>query len=312
MPFPWGDNRRFSSDSNYFKHIFGIRVQKLTIDAGFTCPNRDGTVSTGGCTYCNNNAFNPSYCNPQKSISQQISEGIVFHTVRNRHADKYLAYFQAYSNTHGSLTKLKQLYSEALQNSNIIGLVIGTRPDCVDTNKLDFIEGLSHKHYIMVEYGVESCYNQTLEQINRGHTFEKAVWAIEETAKRGIRTGAHIIFGLPGETRQQMLYEAKIISQLPLQTIKLHQLQIIKDTPMARQYAQNPKHFNLFSLEEYFDFIIEFLEHLNPNIVVERFTNETPLRFLVSPPWGKYRTDQLMVMLEKRLEERDTWQGKKF
>ncbi|HOZ13205.1 MAG TPA: TIGR01212 family radical SAM protein [Tenuifilaceae bacterium] len=312
MSYPWGDNRRFNSYSNYFKREFGGRVQKLTIDAGFTCPNRDGTVATGGCTYCNNDAFNPSYCTPSKSITQQIDEGIEFHAVRYRRADRYLAYFQAFSNTHAPLDKLEKLYSEALSNPKIIGLVIGTRPDCVDEQKLDYFQELSKKYYIALEYGVESCYNKTLEMINRGHNFEKSVWAIEETHKRGIKTGAHIIFGLPGESRDEMMAEAAILSKLPLSTIKFHQLQIIKGTAMELQYQQNPSMFNLFGMEEYFNFMVDFLEQLNPTFVVERFTGEAPPRYLATPPWGNYRTDQLMVMLEKILEQRNTWQGRLF
>lgn len=312
MLYPWGDNRRFNSYSNYFKREFGGRVQKLTIDAGFTCPNRDGTVATGGCTYCNNDAFNPSYCTPSKSITQQIDEGIEFHAVRYRRADRYLAYFQAFSNTHAPLDKLEKLYTEALANPKIIGLVIGTRPDCVDEQKLDYFQELSKKYYIALEYGVESCYNKTLELINRGHNFEKSVWAIEETHRRGIKTGAHIIFGLPGESREEMMAEAAILSKLPLNTIKFHQLQIIKGTTMELQYQQNPSMFNLFGMEEYFNFMVDFLEQLNPNFVVERFTGEAPPRYLATPPWGNYRTDQLMVMLEKILEQRNTWQGRLF
>lgn len=312
MSYPWGDNRRFNSYSNYFKREFGGRVQKLTIDAGFTCPNRDGTVATGGCTYCNNDAFNPSYCTPSKSITQQIDEGIEFHAVRYRRADRYLAYFQAFSNTHAPLDKLEKLYTEALANPKIIGLVIGTRPDCVDEQRLDYFQELSKKYYIALEYGVESCYNKTLELINRGHNFEKSVWAIEETHRRGIKTGAHIIFGLPGESREEMMAEAAILSKLPLNTIKFHQLQIIKGTTMELQYQQNPSMFNLFGMEEYFNFMVDFLEQLNPNFVVERFTGEAPPRYLATPPWGNYRTDQLMVMLEKILEQRNTWQGRLF
>jgi len=312
MSYTWGDNRRFNSYSNYFKREFGGRVQKLTIDAGFTCPNRDGTVATGGCTYCNNDAFNPSYCTPSKSITQQIDEGIEFHAVRYRRADRYLAYFQAFSNTHAPLDRLEKLYSEALANPKIIGLVIGTRPDCVDEQKLNYFQELSNKYYIALEYGVESCYNKTLELINRGHSFEKSVWAIEETHRRGIKTGAHIIFGLPGESREEMMAEAAILSKLPLNTIKFHQLQIIKGTAMELQYQQNPEMFNLFGMEEYFNFMVDFLEQLNPNFVVERFTGEAPPRYLATPPWGNYRTDQLMVMLEKILEQRNTWQGRLF
>lgn len=310
--YPWGDSRRYNSYSNYFKREFGGRVQKLTIDAGFTCPNRDGSVGVGGCTYCNNDAFNPSYCTPQKSVLQQIEEGIEFHKVRYRRANQFLAYFQAYSNTYAPIDRLRELYGQALSHPQVIGLVIGTRPDCVDEEKLDYLQELNEKFYIAIEYGVESCYNKTLEQINRGHTFEKSVWAIEQTHKRGIRVGAHVIFGLPGETREQMLAEAKILSELPLNTIKFHQLQIIKGTVMEKQYQTNPELFNLFGMEEYFNFLADFIERLNPNFVIERFTGEAPPRYLAVPPWGHLRTDQLMVRFEKLLEERNTWQGKLF
>lgn len=310
--YSWGDTRRYNSYSNYFKREFGGRVQKLTIDAGFTCPNRDGTVGVGGCTYCNNDAFNPSYCTPQKSVTQQIDEGIEFHAVRYRRADRYLAYFQAFSNTYAPIEKLKALYNEALLHPKVIGLVIGTRPDCVDEEKLDYFQQLSKEYYITLEYGVESCYNKTLELINRGHSYEQSVWAIEQTNKRGIRVGAHFIFGLPGETREQMLAQADTISKLPLHTVKFHQLQIIKGTIMEQQFKAKPEMFNLFSMDEYFNFLADFIERLNPNFVIERFTGEAPPRYLAVPPWGNLRTDQLIIEFEKVLEKRDTWQGKLF
>jgi len=228
--FPWGHGRRFNAYSNYLRKIYGTRIQKVSIDAGFTCPNRDGTKGTGGCTYCNNDAFNPSYCTPERSIKEQIDEGISFHKWRYRKAVSYLAYFQAYSNTYASLAKLRELYQEALSYPGVVGIIIGTRPDCVDKEKLDFLKEISEKYYLVVEYGIESCYNKTLTRINRGHTFEEAVNAVKATAALGINTGAHFIFGLPGETIEAMLSEAEIISLLPLKTVKFHQLQIIKGT----------------------------------------------------------------------------------
>ena len=239
MKYPWGHSRRFNAYSNYFLKEFGERVQKLSIDAGFTCPNRDGTVGTGGCTYCNNDAFNPSYCSPSKSINQQIIEGIEFHQKRYRRANKYLAYFQPFSNTYAPLDKLRNIYHEALKFPEVIGLVIGTRPDCIDDKKLEFFSELSKKYYVIIEYGIESCYDKTLERVNRGHSFEQSVKAITKTAQKGIKTGAHIIFGLPGETKQEMLDEADILSELPLNNIKFHQLQIIKDTEMAIRYVES-------------------------------------------------------------------------
>lgn len=310
--YSWGHERRFNACSNYFRKEFGERIQKVSIDAGFTCPNRDGTLGEGGCTFCNNEAINPSYCMASKSITQQIREGIEFHKKRYRRASKYLAYFQAYSNTYAPLDSLKKLYEEALAVPGIIGLVIGTRPDCVDREKLDYLGELSQKVFVMIEYGVESCYNSTLERINRKHTFEQSEEIIIETANRDIKVGAHIIFGLPGESRQQMLAEAGILSRLPLNNVKFRQLQIIKGTEMAREYGEGPENFTLFSWNEYLDFFIEFLECLNPAFVVERFTGEAPPAWIVGPRWFMKRTDQILGLFEERLEELDTWQGKKY
>ena len=310
MSYQWGDNKRFNAYSNYFKKIFGERVQKVTIDAGFTCPNRDGSKGWGGCTYCNNDAFNPSYCNPQKPVGQQIEEGIAFHKTRYRKANKYLAYFQAYSNTHASLNDLRKIYNQALKFPEITGLVIGTRPDCIDDEKLDYFASLAKDYYIMLEYGVESFYNATLERINRGHTVEDSVLAIEKTAAKGIRTGAHIIFGLPGETKEDMLAEALTLSQLPLDTVKFHQLQIIHDTQLADDYQNHPKEFTMFGLDEYIEFVIQFIEKLNPDFVIERLSGEVPPWFLAGPGWGLIRTFEVRDKIEKRMEELDTWQGK--
>jgi radical SAM protein (TIGR01212 family) len=311
-PYPWGHHRRFNNYAEYFRQQFGERVQKATIDAGFTCPNRDGSKSIGGCSYCNNDGFNPSYCQPHKSITQQIAEGMEFHANRYRWAQKYLAYFQAYSNTYASLDVLKERYNEALAYPGIIGLVIGTRPDCVDAEKLDFFAELAQKHYLILEYGIESCYNRTLERINRCHTFEDGVWAIEETAKRGIKTGAHFIFGLPGESRNEMLAGVDLINKLPLNNVKFHQLQILKNTAMAHEYQQFPERFQFFGMDEYLDFFVTVLERLNPSFVVERFASEVPPRYLEGPGWGHVRNTQLIQKLEKRLEELNTWQGRLY
>jgi radical SAM protein (TIGR01212 family) len=312
MQYPWGHNRRFNAYSNYFRKIYGARVQKISIDAGFTCPNRDGSKGSGGCTYCNNDAFNPSYCSPEKSVTRQIEEGISFHRTRYRRAGSYLAYFQAYSNTYAPLESLKKLYGEALDNPEVIGIIIGTRPDCIDAGKLDYLRELSERFYVAVEYGIESCYDKTLRKINRGHSFMEAEEAVRVNSGIGIKTGGHFIFGLPGETREEMLAEADIISKLPLDTVKFHQLQIIKGTRMEKEFQDKPDDFQLFSWDEYLDFFISFLERLNPGIVVERFTGEAPPRFLTGSIWGKKRTDQIVGLVEKRLEELDTWQGKKY
>lgn len=310
--FPWRHNRRFNAYSEHIRSVFGARVQKLSIDAGFSCPNRDGTIAHEGCTFCDSNAFSPSYCVPEKSVRQQLSEGIDFHKVRYRRSSRYLAYLQAYSNTYAPLARLKQLYSEALQTPNIVGLVIGTRPDCVDDEKLDYIAELSQRHYIVLEFGIESCNNQTLKLINRGHTFGQAIEALEKCRLRNIKTGAHFILGLPGETNAEMLRQAKVVAKLPVQNLKLHQLQILKNTQMEKTFRENPELFQLFDLDEYIDFVTEYIQWLPPEMVIERFTAEVPPRFRIAPDWGNLRTDQILQMIEKRLEEKDVWQGKEF
>lgn len=310
--YPWGHTRRFNAYAQYFKKVFGQRVQKISVDAGFTCPNRDGSKGHGGCTYCNNDAFNPSYCDPSKSIAQQVEEGIEFHKVRYRRAKNYLVYFQPYSNTYASLDHLKNLYETALSYPEVVGLVIGTRPDCVDREKLQYLGELSKNHYITIEYGLESVYNETLERINRQHTHEESVEAISLSNEFGLNTGAHFIFGLPGESRQMMLESVKEISSLPLNSVKFHQLQIVAGTTMAKDYALNSRDYDLFSFEDYIDFIIRFTEKLNPTFIIERFAGEVPPRYLAGPGWGLIRNDQINVAIEKEMEQRDTWQGKFF
>lgn len=306
--FAWGHARRFNAYSNYFKKHFGERLQKLSVNAGFTCPNRDGAVARGGCTYCNNDAFSPSYCTEENTVSEQIRKGIAFHKKRYG-ARRFLAYFQNYSNTYASLPELKQIYEQALQFPEVEGLIIGTRPDVVDDDKLAYFKQLSQEKYLVIEYGVESCYDDTLQRINRGHTFTQSKEAIQKTASHGIHAGAHFMLGLPGETKEMMLEQVKYINSLPLHTIKFHQLQVMKNTAMAREYQHNPEQFRFFELEEYIEFIIDLVSALNPHFIVERFSGEAPPRYTLSPRWG-LRTPQVMNLIEKRMAERDTWQGK--
>lgn len=317
----WGDDRRFNSYNSYFKKEFGGRMQKISIDAGFSCPNRDGKISHGGCTFCRNDAFNPSYCRPEKSVKEQITEGIAFHRVRYRRAKSFLAYFQPYSNTYKPTEELYDIYSQALNIEGVAGIVIGTRPDCINEETLCMLETLKEEYtdkdtgikpIIIIELGIESVYNETLRRINRGHDFATAADAVKMVYQHGFPCGGHYIFGLPGETREMMINSADIISELPLTTIKFHQLQIFKDTKMAEEYLANSNNFKLFTLEEYIDFIIDYVERLNPNIVIERFAGEVPPRFLVSKPWLNLRYDQVLNMIENRLEQRDTYQGKLF
>ena len=229
IPIPCG-LKRFRHPSNKTMNK-GERLQRLVIDAGFTCPNRDGTLGFGGCTFCDNAAFHPSYSHPGKSIREQIDEGIAFHLARGRKSDGYLAYFQSFSNTYGPVDKLRRKYGEALSHPAVSGLVIGTRPDCVDEEKLDMIASLPGS--VILEFGIESCYDKTLKRVHRGHTFADARHAVRLSAERGIDTRGHFILGLPGETREMLLAECELINELPLSGIKLHQLQILKGTAMA-------------------------------------------------------------------------------
>ena len=304
------DGKRYNSFVGYFKRKYGERLQKIVLDAGFTCPNRDGKVGRGGCTYCDNAAFHPSYSTAGKSLHQQMDEGIGFHKVRYRTTEHYLAYFQSFSNTYAPLERLKALYEEALSHPDVVGIVIGTRPDCVDEEKLDYIAELAKKHVVIVEYGIESCYDRTLGRINRGHDFATARKAVEMTAQRGIDVGAHFILGLPGETKQMMLDSCALINALPIRSVKFHQLQIVKGTRMEKEYAECPEDFERFSLDEYLDFFTDMLERLRPDLFIERFVGEVPPRFVNETPWGLIRNVELLRLLEKRLEERDTWQGR--
>lgn len=306
--FPTG--KRYNSFVGYFKNKYGERLQKIVLDAGFTCPNRDGKVGRGGCTYCDNAAFHPSYSTSGKSLHQQLDEGIEFHKVRYRTTEHYLAYFQSYSNTYAPLERLKALYEEALSHPDVVGIVIGTRPDCVDEQKLDYLASLAQKHVVIVEYGIESCYDSVLSRINRGHDFETARKAVHMTASRGIDVGAHFILGLPGETRGMMLEACALINELPLRSAKFHQLQIVKGTRMEKEYAQRPDDFERFTLDEYLDFFTDMLERLRPDLYIERFAGEVPPRFVNETPWGLIRNVELLRLLDARLEERNTWQGR--
>ena len=318
------DGKRYNSFVGYFKRKYGERLQKIVLDAGFSCPNRDGKVGRGGCTYCDNAAFHPSYSTAGKSLHLQLDEGIEFHKVRYRTT----AYFQSFSNTYAPLERLRALYEEALSHPSVVGIVIGTRPDCVDEEKLDYLSDLARGRVlegwsrsladggvrtapiVIIEYGIESCYDATLQRINRGHDFETACQAVRMTASRGLDVGAHFILGLPGETRQMMLDSCALINDLPLRSVKFHQLQIVKGTRMEKEYAECPQDFERFSLDEYLDFFTDMLERLRPDLFIERFVGEVPPRFVNETPWGLIRNVELLRLLEKRLEDRSTWQGR--
>lgn len=308
--FPWGHSRPFNDLSGFIKSKFGTRVQKLSVDAGFTCPNRDGLKGTGGCTFCNNKSFNPAYCSSEISVSQQINQGMAFFS--RKYPDiKYLAYFQAYTNTYASLNHLIGLYDEALRIPGISGVVVGTRPDCITDDMLDYFQELATKCYVSIEYGVESTLNRTLVRINRGHDFQESVQAVEKTADRGIHVGAHLILGLPGESQENMLNHSRQMSLLPINSLKIHQLQILKGTVMESDYLTSANDFVTFSANEYIELVIKFLELLNPAIVVERFASASPPDMIAGKRWG-LKNFEIVAKIEKEMNSRNTWQGRLF
>ena len=300
----------YNEFGTYLRGIFGFKVQKITIDGGFTCPNRDGTKGRGGCTYCNNRTFNPAFCHKHLPVAEQMKGGIAFFSHKYP-TMRYLAYFQAYTNTYGSLEILKQRYEDALAVDGCVGIVIGTRPDCMPEELLDYLVELQKRTFVLVEYGIESTSDETLLRINRGHDYACAVDAVERTAARGIPVGAHIILGLPGEGREVLMQQAATLSKLPLTTLKLHQLQLIRGTKMAEEYVDNPEEFSLFGVEDYVETVVDYVERLNPDFVLERFASQSPKELLIAPDWG-LKNHELIEIVKRRMRERDTWQGKKY
>ena len=300
----------YNDFSTFLKHHFPFKVQKISLNAGFTCPNRDGTKGYGGCTYCNNQTFNPEYCRTDKSIVQQLEEGKLFFA-RKYPQMKYLAYFQAYTNTYGGLEALRRKYEEALAVDDVVGLVIGTRPDCMSDELLDYLAEQKTRTFVLIEYGIESTSDKTLRRINRGHTWAETVDAVRRTSERGILCGGHVILGLPGETRADMVRQAEDISSLPLTTLKLHQLQLIRGTRMAREYEEKPEDFHLFDVDEYMEVVIDYVERLRPDIVLERFLSQSPKDLLVAPDWN-LKNYEFNHRLWKRMRELDAYQGKKY
>ncbi len=292
----------------FLAQYFEGKVQKISIHAGFTCPNRDGTKGTGGCTYCNNQTFNPEYCNPHLGIRKQLEDGISFFA-RKYPTMRYLAYFQAYTNTYGELEQLMAMYNEALAVDGVVGLVIGTRPDCMPPALLDHLERLSKQTFVMVEYGIESANDRTLQRINRGHDFAAAINAIRRTHERGILVGGHLILGLPGEDHDELMRQAEAIATLPLDMVKLHQLQLIRGTRMAREYELNPDDFHLYEVDEYIDLAIDYIERLPETMVVERFISQSPRSLLIAPDWGM-KNYQFVDRLRRRMAERGAYQGR--
>ncbi len=295
----------YNDFSSWIRKQFPFHVQKISIDAGFSCPNRDGRISRGGCTYCDNRTFNPSYCDKSKSITLQLQEGKEFfcHKYPNM---KYLAYFQAFTNTYASLDKLKIMYEEALNVEDVVGIVIGTRPDCVNEELLDYLSDLSHKTFVLIEYGIESCNDSTLRRINRGHDFECCRIAIAHTHARNILCGAHVILGLPGENAAESIRQASVISSLPIDILKIHQMQIISGTKLSEEFSQNK--FHVYSVEEYIKLIGEYIKHLRPTLVLERFVSQSPANKLIAPKWG-LKNYEFTNLLNNYLIQQDIWQG---
>lgn len=300
----------YNDYSTYIKNLFGCKVQKISVNAAFTCPNRDGKQGRGGCTYCNNRTFNPEYCDTGKSITQQLEEGKQFFS-RKYPEMKYLAYFQAYTNTYGELEVLKRKYEEALAVDGMLGLVIGTRPDCMPDSLLDYLENLAKYTHVTLEYGIESIDDNILKHINRGHDFATARDAVERTAARGIPVGVHMILGLPGEDKEAVLKQPYVLSELPVTTIKLHQLQIIRGTVMGEEYLRHPERFCLFGVDDYIETVVGYIARLRGDIVIERFVSQSPKKLLLAPDWG-LKNHEFTDKVKKRMVELSVYQGKLY
>jgi len=300
----------YNDFSTFLRKYFDCKVQKISLNAGFTCPNRDGVKGKGGCTYCNNQTFNPEYCKTEKSVKEQLEEGRLFFS-RKYPEMKYLAYFQAYTNTYSELEELKRKYEDALSVDGVVGLVIGTRPDCMPDALLDYLEELNKRTFLLVEYGIESTNDDTLRRINRGHTYADTVDAVKRTAARGILTGGHVILGLPGETHDDIVSQAARLSELPLTTLKLHQLQLIRGTKMAHEFEEHPEEFHLYEVDEYIDIVIDYVEQLRPDMVLERFVSQSPKELLIAPDWG-LKNYEFTERVKKRMREREAYQGKLY
>jgi len=303
--------KRYNDFTSFIKTNFENRVQKVSLNAGFTCPNLDGSKGKGGCTYCNNNTFNPKYCKPVKPIKVQLDEGIAFFSQKYK-AQQYLAYFQAFTNTYAETSLLEEMYKEALSHPKVIGMVISTRPDCISEQTLELLQELGKDHFISLDFGIESTLDRTLEAINRCHTFQEAIDAFEISKGRGLHLGAHMILGLPGESKQELLDHAGRLNSLPIDSLKVHHLQIVKHTMMAYQYKHTPEMFDLFGVEDYIDLIAEFISLLRPDIILDRFISESPPHLLLGPKWNGLKNYEIISMIDKKLELLDLWQGKNY
>ena len=300
----------YNDFGTWLKSQFPYKVQKISLHAGFTCPNRDGTKGWGGCTYCNNQTFNPEYCQTEQSIASQLEEGRSFFA--RKYPDmRYLAYFQAYTNTYGELQTLMEKYEAALSAEGVVGLVIGTRPDCIPDALLNYLEELNQRCFLVVELGIESTEDTTLQRINRGHTYAATVEAVHKLAERGIRVGGHVILGLPGEAHETLMRQADTLSKLPLTTLKMHQLQLIRGTRMAAEYEKNPDDFHLYTASEYADLVVDYVERLRPDLILVRFVSQSTKSWLSAPDWG-LKNYEFNELVRRKLRERDTYQGRLY
>lgn len=299
--------KHYNDFSTWLRQELGCKVQKISIDAGFSCPNRDGTLATGGCIFCDNKVFSPAYCRGGKSVKRQMEDGISF--FKRKYKDmKYLAYFQAFTNTYASVERLKCLYEEALDVDDVVGIVIGTRPDCVSDEILEYLEQLNRQTFMIVEYGIESTDNQMLKRINRGHTYECSVKAIERTRERGIYVGGHVILGLPGMTESDCIREVERLNETSLDILKLHQLQVVKDTRLAEEYLERP--FKVYGVEEYITLVATLIKHIRPDMILDRFISQSPAEMLIAPKWG-IKNYEFANALDNYLAKNNIYQGVK-
>jgi radical SAM protein (TIGR01212 family) len=303
--------KQWNDYSGYIRKTFGERVQKISVNTGLGCPNLDGSLSFDGCTYCNNSSFSPFYCKSEKSIRQQLTEGIDFFAEKYN-SQKYLAYFQSYTNTYTSDANFEGMLNEALSVSGVVGLVIATRPDSISKKQIELLDQLAKSHYVSLEFGIESSLDKTLNRINRGHNVQSTIEAFASCRDKDFHTGAHLILGLPGESKQDMLSHADFINLMQPNSLKLHQLQVLEGTALADEFKQVLQDFVPFTVESYIDVVIEFLETLNPNIVVERFTSESPKEMIISPNWGGLKNFEFVDKLRKEMIKKDSFQGKRF
>jgi len=297
---------RYFAYNAFLRARFGHRVQKVSIDAGFTCPNVDGTVTTGGCTFCDNRSFSPSRRIPRQSIHEQIDHGITGLKRRYR-CDHFMAYFQPATNTYAAVDVLRPLYAEALDHPQVVALAIGTRPDCVPNEVLDLLEEFAQRTYLSVEYGLQTCHDKSLDWMNRGHHHDVSVDAIERSRNRGFEICAHVILGLPGESHDDMMETAQEIGRLGIDAVKIHNLYAVRNTPLGDQVAEGK--IRLMGRDEYVATLVDFLEVLSPAMVVERISGDAPPDYLVGPEWCTDKS-AIRTAVENEWQRRDSWQGK--